>query len=437
MTKLTVSNLKSHVELKKKIDSFFLTAKNNRCSEIPKDRSFRVRAINSQIFRIDENTQIAQEELVTKCVALLGSKTGNEIEIENLAWKVITEVFEDKDIAKDREIFYEKILESLVQKSETTFGFIAPNYSIQLQQDVQYLRVGPIEVFLSKDLGKIVFGDKLGNKLKVSIGEEYALAYYGGIVKIQLPLVSWLVKVRSAEGNLEEEAVWLINIMLSLLRISFPYEQYSSFPSTGELEPNPLTKPYTSDQGIRLSINSTYFGGFTNPKYYCIDKKVVAITEEDEFRKNANIIFNPRKDSDLSRRFAQGLGWLSRGRQTSDRAERFLFFFTAIEALLGSNDKSAPVIQTIARHASVVLKDDPKERIRIFKRIRNLYTRRSSLVHEGSRNVSSSEANSVQIIAEELYRRVLNCYQLDQSFNLFQTSLSEASHGLKWPFESA
>ena len=437
MTKLTVSNLKSNVELKKKIDSFFLTAKKNRCSEFPQERNIKVRAINSQIFRIDENTQIVQEELVSKCVALLGAKTGNEIEIENLAWKVITKVFEDNDTNKDSENFYEQILESLVEKSDATFGFIAPNYLIQFQQDVQYLKVGPVEVFLSKDLGKIVFGDRLGNKLKVSIGEGYALSYYGGSVKIKLPLVSWSVKVRSAEGNLEEEAVWLINVMLSLLRITFPHEQYGSFPSTGELEPNPISKPYTREQNIRLSINNTYFGGFSNPKYYCIDKKVSAITEKDEFRKNADIIFDPKKDSDLSRRFAQGLGWLSRGRQTTDRAERFLFFFTAIEALLASNDKSAPVIQTIARYASVVLEDEPEERIKIFRKTQQLYAKRSSLVHAGSRNVSSSEANSVQVIAEELYRRVLNCYQLDQSFNLFQTSLSKASHGLKWPIESA
>jgi hypothetical protein len=41
----------------------------------------------------------------------------------------------------------------------------------------------------------------------------------------------------------------------------------------------------------------------------------------------------------------QGLGWLSRGRQAESRTERFLFFFTALEALLSSDDKGDPVTQ--------------------------------------------------------------------------------------------
>jgi hypothetical protein len=35
----------------------------------------------------------------------------------------------------------------------------------------------------------------------------------------------------------------------------------------------------------------------------------------------------------LAERVGQGLGWLTRGRQAEDRAERLLYFFTAIEAL--------------------------------------------------------------------------------------------------------
>ena len=54
---------------------------------------------------------------------------------------------------------------------------------------------------------------------------------------------------------------------------------------------------------------------------------------------------------------------MTRGRQARDRSERLLFFFTAIEALLSGDDKTAPVTQTIARRAATILVDDPTHRL--------------------------------------------------------------------------
>ena len=172
------------------------------------------------------------------------------------------------------------------------------------------------------------------------------------------------------------------------------------------------------------------------PCTYLVDDTVVSLTEEQKFKDWAHVIFNPAKKS-LAERFSQGLGWLARGRQTADRAERFLFFFTAIEALLSSDDKSAPVVQTISRHAATILHTDPLERADFASQLRSLYEFRSALVHSGKRNVSQMQTMEVQRIAEELYKAVMENYPLDSKFNKFQESLSKASYGSSWPLSNS
>ena len=168
------------------------------------------------------------------------------------------------------------------------------------------------------------------------------------------------------------------------------------------------------------------------PCTYVVDDAVVEVTEEQKFKDRTQKIFNPAKNS-LAERFGQGLGWLSRGRQTADRAERFLFFFSAIEALLSRNDNNAPVVQTISRHAATILHTDPLERANFAGQLRSLYGVRSTLVHAGKRNVSQAQSMEAQRTAEELYKVVMESYPLDSKFDKFQESLSKSGYGSPWP----
>ena len=245
--------------------------------------------------------------------------------------------------------------------------------------------------------------------------------------------MGWFISVNAAEGNVVEEASWLVDVALSLLRLSYPDERCDFSPYLGAVEAMPFTKPIIAgNQGVTLSENGISLGGGSPPGIYIIDDRVLEITEGEQFKAYAKAIFSPSKGS-LAERFSQGLGWLTRGRQASDRAERFLFFFTAIESLLSSDSKSAPVVQTIARYASAILHDEPDERIKMSKNIKSLYAVRSKLVHAGERDVLKFQANSVQMIAEELYARVLRSFDLNAQFQSFQDSLNKASYGLKWP----
>jgi len=172
--------------------------------------------------------------------------------------------------------------------------------------------------------------------------------------------------------------------------------------------------------------------GVTTPDWYEIDAKIVEFAETENFIAKAKLITSPPAKG-LAERVSQGLGWLTRGRQADDRAERLLYFFTAIEALLSTDDKSAPVMQTISRHAAVLLHSDNARRVKTAVEIRRLYNFRLALVHAGNRSVFWTAANTAQQIAELLFVRVLRDADLTTSRSEFSAALSKASYGLLWP----
>jgi hypothetical protein len=173
-------------------------------------------------------------------------------------------------------------------------------------------------------------------------------------------------------------------------------------------------------------------GGSQVPPWYEIDAKVVATVSDKDFIAKADNIFAPAKGS-LAERLGQGLGWLTRGRQAEDRAERFLYFFTAIEALLSSDDKTAPVTQTIARHGAVLLTDENEVRLKIAKLFKSLYNSRSALVHAGNGSILWSSADA----AQSMFAIVLEKVDLKIKHTTFCEDLAAPSYGLPWPKSSA
>jgi hypothetical protein len=183
------------------------------------------------------------------------------------------------------------------------------------------------------------------------------------------------------------------------------------------------------NSGIICTETDVVAGGIKSPKLYKITKDACNFTKTEKFIKIAESIFSPPKDS-LSERVSQGLGWMTKGRQAFDKSEKFLFFFTAIEALLSSDD--APITQTISRHAATILSKEIKGRYKIAEKIKRLYALRSTLVHTGKKSVSMMDVIEIQFYAESLFYEVLEL-DISMKFKDFQTHLTQASYGTEWP----
>jgi hypothetical protein len=241
----------------------------------------------------------------------------------------------------------------------------------------------------------------------------------------------WVVEVDAISEHVETEGKWLIDVAVSFLRL-LHVQWDGHFPTVGKIEPHPAKAGIYHREGAMFAGPKAQAGGTWVPAWYEIDSAVAATSTEATFVADAALVFSPPSKS-LAERISQGLGWPTRGRQAEDRAERLLYFFTAIEALLSNDDKTAPITQTIARHASVMLTNDNQKREQIAARIKALYTVRSALVHSGNRSVSGSAADETQGLAEVLFHIALTKSDLHSSHATFNNGLASASYGTAWP----
>lgn len=323
------------------------------------------------------------------------------------------------------------LIDALFEEGSAKFQFLVPNYLVAFTGGVRAVEIGRVRAMLTEDFAAEL-AQAPHTKVQVVPDEGFAIEFTSGPnAVVHIHPRCWLVAVDAAKDNVEEEAKWLIDIAVSFLRLH--YKQATAlFPKIGTVEPHPLVPPKTAEIGVKISDAKVSLGGSTMPGAYEIGPDIVAITQGADFKKKAALIFDP-KDKSLAARVAQGLGWLTRGRQAEDRSERLLYFFTAIESLLSGDDKSAPVVQNIARQAAVLLTDDNAARAELATDIKKLYALRSGLVHAGSRGVLWNNANTTEYLAEAVFHRVLADADLSMSHATFLNGLSQATYGLPWP----
>jgi hypothetical protein len=362
-----------------------------------------------------------------RAAKLLGSKAGNEKALRQIALKQAQDFLANNaTIDTSTNSFIDKLFE----EGSTQFDFLVPNRLILFQEGVRAIRVGRVRAMMTNDF-EAELARIPNRKLHVVADKDFSIEFAPLISTVRMHPVCWVVSVDAAEDNVEEEAKWLIDIAVGFLRVHYAIGS-ARFPRYGMVEPHPIRPKDVQNVGVKFSGTSIFVGGVSVPPAYEVGKTVEAFTMGTAFIEKAGLIFDP-PDKSLAERVGQGLGWLTRGRQAEDRAERLLYFFTAIESLLSSDDKSAPVIQNIARHAGVILSENNADRAKIAAEIRRLYTVRSSLVHAGNRGVLWSTADTTQYLAESMFWVVLDKCDLSSQHRKFIDELSQASYGLPWP----
>jgi hypothetical protein len=431
--KKIANKIKSDTAFKKRCSEFFRLALSkiwDRHSELRRDGLLPF-IRNSIIFHADEDLFHNAKDLVRHCVGKLGPRFGDEQDVDKAMWQSVCDhAFHTIDPDKIAEEF----ISSLVKNIDSAYTYICANQLFRVFSRIDRVHIGPVTIVVVSDPAKDIFDGKIASNWTLSVGREYKVSFSND-VEIQIPYTCWKVSTHASQSNVKEEAEWLINVAISFLRISqFELLYVSSsgfFPKIGEVEPMPNVVPESETRHLLITKDGISTGRMWVPHQYILDDDVIAATQTREFESKAQAIFHPTPNS-LGERFGQGLGWLTRGRQSEDRAERFLLFFTAIEALLSSNDKTAPVVQNVARSAAVILGNDVVARAENAKRIKSLYEARSALVHAGKRNVSKGATDTAQLIAESLYSKVMKQVPLTESFKSFQENPGRATYGLPW-----
>lgn len=337
----------------------------------------------------------------------------------------------DQD-GKQLQTAVQSLIDTTLEELSKIYKHIEANFLTVHHGYVGVIELGRVRSMTTEDATK---NTPLSNLTKIRLvpgryGENFLLP--DGVMAVGMPDMTWVVDVPATKENVAEEAKSLIDVAVSFMRLSAsPWT--SRFPKIGEIEPHPILPAVTGTPHVSFHGEMTYTGGWKVPPIYEITPGVAVQLQLPITQKKANFLFDPPGNS-LAMRVAQGLGWMTRGRQVSDRAERLLSFFTALEALLTSKDKSDPVTQTISRYVSVIQTQKLNERVAIYNKVKALYGLRSAVVHSGKREVLWQDVNTLQALVEDVYCVVLKNCDLSMSQDTFAQSLAEASHGLPWVF---
>ncbi|MGQ0531079.1 MAG: hypothetical protein ACT4OF_00120 [Caulobacteraceae bacterium] len=427
-------NLLADEELREKARAFLVESASAGSKS---DEEFRS-ALESSSFRIADGIGFvvsdalrdAERQLVIRAVRLLGGKYGNEKDVSTSVWDSATAHLRGEATASAEDV--SQLISCLTVYYEVAVQCVLPNQLITLTSDVEFLDLGPVRIANSEHATKRL-GAKAPRNMTFTTGSQsgFAVLPEAQHLVVEVGPFCWIVDVNAAPGNIEEEAIWLIDVAVSLLRLVHK-KATDLFPRLGEVEPHPTEEASRRSMRATMKGDGLSVGGTSIVTSYTINTEVVSWLSDDDAQRWITHVFDPPKGT-LAERVHAGLGWLSRGRQAKGRAERLLYFFTALEAVLSAPDKAEPVVQTVARNASVILSNDNKVRASIAKDIRRLYGRRSALVHAGRRDISKSAATSVQLFAEGVFRTVLARTDPKDEFSSFHSSLAEATYGLTWP----
>jgi hypothetical protein len=335
----------------------------------------------------------------------------------------------DSNILKDAA---QSLVDIVLEELSKVYTRIEANFLVSHDGFDGIIDLGRVRSMTCKDAGTHTPLTGI-TKIRLQPGEYPNQSYLStGTFLVGMPHMVWVVDVPATKENVPEEAKWLIDVAVSFMRLSSRHWS-ARYPKPGQIEPHPTLPASLGAPHVTFYGDVSYTGGKKLPSIYEINEKVAKDLQASDCQQRADILFDPPNKS-LAMRVAQGLGWLTRGRQVSDRAERLLSFFTALEALLTSSDKNDPVTQTISRHVSVIYTQKLADRVSIYNRVKSLYGLRSAVVHAGKRDVLWQDVNTLQSIVEAVYFVVLQRCDLSMSQDNFAQSLSEASHGMRWEF---
>lgn len=315
--------------------------------------------------RFTEQFVKAQSEFVALAASMLKARNAHEPTIRSLCLEAgRSTVIEISESDVDRnELLSQaatRLVGTVLAELERSFLHIEPNYLIAPNGFDGPIRIGRVTSMRTEEANTETPLAK-NPKLKLVPGDYPNITMSKGHMSVGMPRMVWIVDVPATRENLAEEAKWLIDVAVSFIRLSSSGWS-ARFPATGQVEPHPTRPTLLRPPHVSLEGSAAHAGGFRASPVYDVDPAIYAELTDEQNLRRAEVLFDPPRNS-LALRVSQGLGWMTRGRQVSDRAERLLAFFTALEALLSSDDKTAPITQTISRFVSVIYSQDIKNRL--------------------------------------------------------------------------
>ncbi|WP_146008513.1 HEPN domain-containing protein [Komagataeibacter saccharivorans] len=385
-----------------------------------------VRSFSGGFIELTPNLHEASEGIISRICQLIGPALASRSRVESIIFTEVVNKYNDNLTDEESLI---NIIEKIQTEIDESRRYIDKNELVRFIGDVSSFSLGPVSVK----------ADHLLKEELTKSDAEYIINTHNNRSEttennvFTLSKINWDISIYASHENIKEESLWISGIFTSILYLSCKSSLgiMSCVDVNGMPELSSFSPSITTETGIIDGKDNIYKYQSKFPVFYSIDKNIKDYFSNPKTKEFIEKIFYPNKNS-LGMRLRQCLGWLAKGRQSQNRNESFLFFFTALESLLTSSDKTAPVVQNIARNAASILSDDVAQRSRYAKQIKSLYSIRSALIHSGERSVNRDHANDLQRIVHQVCERVLLYADIDSRISSFHDLLHISSYGLPW-----
>ena len=114
------------------------------------------------------------------------------------------------------------------------------------------------------------------------------------------------------------------------------------------------------------------------------------------------------KRSEFERKLLKGIHWFACAQNYNEIENRFLNLITCLETLLTPKDGN-PIGTAIAEGAAILVANDFDTRKFIKKRVKQLYSVRSSILHGGKSKILESDINDALSFAGSLIMALIDC----------------------------
>ena len=371
----------------------------------------------------------ALRKLTARAVKVFGASRIHQKTVEEVARSVAF----SSDQSDSLKTIAKSVAIAISNAATCQLRLIRPNRLFSFIGETEDINIGPVRITTRELIREEIEGSASSIRITPPVPEKcaFTLIQFDKTFEthIHLPEICWDVSVQGMPRGVDLQALWYIDVAISFVRLHYK-GQTAHFPKIADIEPHPIFPHSSQSEGLSIGPNGPAYGAINALPCYEIDTEIINTLNSDKVVEVAKHVFNPESNT-LAERMQQALGWLTRARRAQEPAERVLFFFTTIEALLSGASKDGPVAETIARYAGVIWSEKPDTRQAVYASLKKHYDLRSRIVHNGERSVAQIEVNNIHYIAWTITQNILRTADLTVRHSDFIANLKGASFGTK------
>jgi hypothetical protein len=126
------------------------------------------------------------------------------------------------------------------------------------------------------------------------------------------------------------------------------------------------------------------------------------------FTKIANLLAKNEKRNDLEERIVSALQWAGRATVESRKDTAFLLYAISLESLILLDNEREELTYRLRTRVAHLLSQGVENRMKLAKKIGDLYAVRSKIVHQGSYQVTDADLSLMRIYSKNCILHILN-----------------------------